>query len=357
LPFRKPSLEGFAPYVPGFQPPDGEGWVKLNTNESPFPPSPAVLRAIGAEAGHLNLYPDPEQTAFRAAAAEALGVRPEQVLAGNGGDELLAMAVRAFVPTGSRLAVLGPTYSLMPALAHIAEVELEEHRWPPAFDAVPAAFATSDAPLKYLCNPNSPTGTFIPLDQVVNLCRRSPGVVLLDEAYVDFAPDSGLASLAGCPNLLLVRTMSKSYSLAGLRLGYAIAGRELMAELRLVKDSYNVGRLPLAAAVAAFGDPSYRDECVGHLRANRARLASELRVRGWELLEPGGNFVWGYPGGRRDEGNVDVFEHLYANKVLVRRFDLGNPAGSGYRITVGTWEQCQVLLDALDAMPGNGGSN
>lgn len=354
MPFRKPALEGFAPYVPGFQPPDAEGWVKLNTNESPFPPSPAVLRAIAAEAGYLNLYPDPEQKAFRAAAAQAFDLGADEVVAGNGGDELLGMAVRAFVPAGSRVAVLGPTYTLMPALARIAEVEVEAHSWPASFDGVPDSFTRSDAPLKYICNPNSPTGTFIALEQVAALCAASPGVVLLDEAYVDFAPDSGLSILGGCPNLLLVRTMSKAYSLAGLRLGFAIANTDLMADLWSVKESYNVGRLPLAAAVAALMDVEYHDGCVGQIRANRARLATELRARGWEVLEPAGNFIWGYPDGRRDAGNMDVYDALFERKVLVRRFDIGEPGGWGYRVTIGTWDQCQALLDALDAIKAGG---
>ena len=284
--FRKSSLEGFEPYVPGIQPPDDESWVKLNTNESPFPPAPGVRSAVDEMIDRLPLYPDPGQAEFRDAVAVALDVTPEMVVGGNGADEVLAVALRAFVPAGGRAAFLEPSYTLVPKLCAIHEVVGEEH----AFDEgyrLPRSFVESDAPLKFLTNPNSPTGTLLPLDDIANLCRTSSGVVLLDEAYVDFAPTSGLQILADHENLLLVRSMSKSYGLAGLRVGFAVGAPDLIADLWTVKDICNLGRLPMAAAAAAMRDRAYWRSCVDGTLLNRRMLSEELSRRGWKVLTLG----------------------------------------------------------------------
>jgi histidinol-phosphate aminotransferase len=341
--FRKPSLAAFEPYVPGIQPPDGERWVKLNTNESPYPPSPAVLAAITAAARDLRLYPDPLQREMRQAIADACDVRPEQVIGGNGGDELLAMAARAFVARGGRAAHLEPSYSLVPALLRINDVEPEPHAFEPDF-SLPESFLASAAPLKFVTNPNSPSGTLLPLEAVAEVCQRAPGVVLLDEAYVDFAPRTGLDLLPRFDNLLLVRTMSKSYSLAGLRLGFAIGSPDLIEDLVAVKDDYNLGRLQLAAGAAAVGDRDTWRRTVRAVVESRERLTAELRRRDWEVLPSAANFVFAIP----PRAAREVYEHLLARRVLVRWFDRPG-VDHGLRISVGAWEDCEALLSALDA--------
>ena len=340
--YRKGALAGFEPYVPGIQPPDGEHWVKLNTNESPFPPAPDVRGAVDSMIDRLPLYPDPGQSEFREAVSEALDVTPEMVVGGNGADEVLAMAVRAFVPAGGRAAFLEPSYTLVPKLCAIHEVKGEEHSFGEGY-RLPPSFVESDAPLKFVTNPNSPTGTLLPLEDIANLCRASTGVVLLDEAYVDFAPASGLAILADHENLLLVRSMSKSYGLAGLRVGFALGAPDLVADLWAVKDICNLGRLPLAAATAALRDRGYWRSCVDGTLLNRRLLSDELTRRGWKVLPSGANFIFAIPPGPAEE----VYAHLLSRRVLVRFFPRPS-VRHGLRISIGTTAECQALLRALE---------
>jgi histidinol-phosphate aminotransferase len=340
--YRKPALGDFQAYVPGIQPPDTEAWVKLNTNESPHPPSAAVASAVAEAVGRLHLYPDPAQAAFRQAVSEVLDVTAEQVVGGNGADEVLAMAVRAFVPRGGTAAYLEPSYTLVPKLLAINEVAGEAHALDPGYQ-VPRAFVESRAALKFLVNPNSPTGTLLPLAVIEEVCAASPGVVLLDEAYVEFAPASGLEVLGRHPNLLLVRSMSKSYSLAGLRVGFAVGAPELVEDLWAVKDICNLGRLPLAAATAALGDREHWRRNVAEVIANRARLAAALVDGGWDVLPSGANFIFAVP----PQPAEAVYRRLLERHVLVRWFDRPG-IDHGLRISIATWEQCQALLDALE---------
>ena len=335
--YRKPSLEGFEPYVPGLQPADGEDWVKLNTNESPFPPAAGVAAAVAEQVQLLPLYPDPAQGALRQALSEVFDVTADQVVGGNGADEVLAMAVRAFVPRGGRAAYLEPSYTLVPKLLAINEVEGEEHAYADGYRC-PRRSSSRTPTLKFVVNPNSPTGTLLPLEDIAELCRRSTGVVVLDEAYVDFSPRSGLEILDQHPNLLLVRSMSKSYGLAGLRVGFAIGSPELVADLWAVKDICNLGRLPLAAATAALGDRDDWRQNVEQAVGNRERLREELEARGWDVLPSGANFVFAIP----PAPAIDVYNQLRERRVLVRHFP--RPAVEhGLRISIGTAEQNQAL--------------
>jgi histidinol-phosphate aminotransferase len=342
--FRKPSLATFEPYVPGIQPADGESWVKLNTNESPFPPAPGVRAAVDDAVNLLPLYPDPGQASFREAVAQVLDVRPEMVVGGNGADEVLAMAVRAYVPAGGRAAYLEPSYTLVPKLLAINNVQGEEHTFADGY-TLPPAFVESDAALKFVTNPNSPTGTLVALEDIADLCQRSRGVVLLDEAYVDFGPRSGLEILADHDNLLLVRTMSKSYALAGLRVGFALGAPDLVADLWTVKDICNMDRLSMAAAGAALGDQAYWRSCVDDTVLNRRLLTEELMQRGWNVLPSGANFIFAVP----PEPAGEVYRRLLERHVLVRYFPDRASVRDGLRISIGTREQCRALLDALQA--------
>jgi histidinol-phosphate aminotransferase len=346
--YRKPSLAAFEPYVPGIQPADSETWVKLNTNESPFPPAPGVADAVASAVTRLNLYPDPGQTALRHALSQVYDVTPDQLVGGNGADEVLAMAVRAYAPPGGRAAFLEPSYTLVPKLLAINEVEAEAHRFNEGF-TLPEAFVASDASLKFVVNPNSPTGTLLPLEDIAALCEASAGVVLLDEAYVDFAPRSGLEILDQHPNLLIVRSFSKSYALAGLRVGFAVGSPELIADLWAVKDICNLGRLALAAATAAAGDRDHWRRSVDEVVASRDRLTAELTRRGWNVLPSGANFLFAEP----PLPAVDVYKALLERHVLVRHFDRDG-VRQGLRISIGTWDQCQALLDALDEVMADG---
>jgi histidinol-phosphate aminotransferase len=341
-PRLRPVVERMRGYVPGEQPRGGR-LVKLNTNENPYPPAPGVLAAVAAAASDdLRLYPDPAATALREAAARAYGVAPEQVLAGNGSDDLLTMLVRAAVGPDDVVVFPEPTYSLYDTLVTIQEGRSLTIPFPPDF-SLPPALAAAEGRLTLVCNPNSPSGTFTPVAAIEELVAGRDGVVVVDEAYVDFAPASALPLLARHPNLVVLRTLSKSFSLAGMRVGLAFGDAELLAQVAKVKDSYNVSRVAIAAGAAALADMAWMERNVARIVATRARLAAGLATRGWEVLPSAANFVFARRPGE-DQGPAQA--RLRERGVLVRHFATPRLA-DGLRITVGTDEEIDRLFAAL----------
>ena len=340
--FLKPALSGFEPYTPGEQPADAEGWVKLNTNESPWPPSPRVIEAVRAAAGDsLRLYPSPTAAPAREAVGRALGLDPAMVCMVNGGDELIAMAVRAFAGAGDPVAWFWPTYPYYEPQVRMLEAVPRVHRLEPGGN-LPRAFVEDDAPLKFFCNPNSPTGTFQGRDVVEEVVAGARGIVLLDEAYVDFAPENRQDLLAQHPNLVILRTLSKSSALAGMRIGYALAQPETIAALDLVRDSYNLDRLAIAAAVAAMEDRDYRAGLVEHVLDERRWLAARLGDRGFRVEASATNFLFVRP----PVPAGALYRQLRDRRVLVRYYDR-EPIDGYFRVTIGTRAQHEALLDAL----------
>jgi histidinol-phosphate aminotransferase len=342
--FVRKGLQGFRPYVPGEQPPDGEDWVKLNTNESPLPPSPKVIEAIKAEAGEsLRLYPSPTAAPARRAIAKHFGLDEAQVSVGNGADDLIEMCFRAFAGAGDRVAFPTPTYSLLVTLCFM-------------HDAVPSPNPSGEmftwstelmddpAPLKFLVNPNSPTGTWHARPSVERVLLRSEGVVVLDEAYVDFALESQLPLLEKHENLLIVRTMSKSYALAGMRIGFALGSPGLIAALDAVKDSYNVDRLATVAARAAIEDTEHHRKIVEYVVSERVWLEGQLSELGFEHSPSEANFVFVKPA--LGNSAPAVADALRERRILIRHYDL-DPIDGWFRITVGTRAQHERLLSAL----------
>ena len=343
--FLKQSLEDFQPYVPGEQPPDGEAWVKLNTNESPLPPSPKVVQAVKDAANDsLRLYPSPTAAPARRAIANHFGLDPAQVALGNGGDELIEMCFRAFVSKGDRVTYPSPTYPLFDPLCRIHEAVPAPHPSAEAF-TWSTDLVDDPAPLKFLVNPNSPTGTWHGRPTIQRVLQRSQGVVVLDEAYVDFAQESQLPLLATHENLLILRTMSKSYALAGMRIGFAMGSRELIAALDAVKDSYNVDRLAIVAACAAIEDDEHHRKIVDYVVAERSWLEDQLRQLGFESYPPSAaNFVFVKPA--LGNSGAAVADALRERRILVRQYDR-DPIAGWFRITVGTRVQHESLLLAL----------
>lgn len=342
--YLKESLRGFEPYIPGQQPPDGEDWIKLNTNESPYPPSPMVLDALHAAIGDsLRLYPAPMADEAAAAIGAANGLDPAWVRLGNGADELIAMCFRAFAGAGDRVAFTWPTYPLLEPLCGIHEVVAAAHPLGEGW-SLPDSFAADDARLKFLVNPNSPTGTWYPRGEVEQVAGSARGVLVLDEAYVDFAPESRLDLLADHPNLLVVRTMSKSYALAGMRIGFCFGHPDLLAALDTVKDSYNLDRLSIVAARAAAGDRSYRDRLVSRVVADREWFAGELQALDFHVSPSSANFVFTRP----PEGvtAAEVFTGLRERRILVRHFSRP-PLDGWLRITIGTRDQLARVLKGI----------
>jgi histidinol-phosphate aminotransferase len=342
--FLKAALSGFEPYVPGLQPADGEEWIKLNTNESPLPPSPRVAEAIRAEAGEsLRLYPDPRGSRARAAISDAIGVAPDWVTLGNGGDELIAMCFRAFAAAGDTVAFPAPTYPLLEPLAAMHELNVRAHPMNEEW-RLPQALVDDPAPLKFVVNPNSPTGTWYSREELEPVVTGAGGVVVLDEAYVDFAPAHQLELVRRHSNLVIVRTFSKAYALAGMRIGYSVANPDLVQSLDTVKDSYNLDRLAIVAAVAAIGDRDHHDRIVTTVVEERDWLSAQLSGLGFVVEPSAANFVFTKPPSRLEA--AAVYEGLRARRVLVRHYN--RPPVEGWlRITIGTREQLQVLMEGL----------
>ena len=339
-------IDRMAGYAPGEQP-QGGGFLKLNTNENPYPPSPRVIEAIqGALNDRLRLYPDPVGTAFRQAAATLNGVEPGMILAGNGSDDLLTILTRAFVGPGDLIAYPTPSYILYRTLAEIQAARFTEIAFEADWSLDPGRFArqAQGARLALIANPNSPSGTTLGLETLGEIARSVDCPLVVDEAYVDFADRDAVALVADHPNVIVTRSFSKGYSLAGLRLGYLIARSEVVQGLMKVKDSYNCDALSLAGGTAALEDHDYLAETSGKIKATRARLAEAMRARGYVVPESQANFVWctgGPPAAPR-------YEALKARKIFIRLMRYaGQP--DGLRITVGTDAEVDRLLEAFPA--------
>lgn len=328
-------------YTPGEQPNDGDGVVKLNTNENPYPPSPRVAQAVARECSRLNLYPSPLADLLRSKAAERYRVSPDQVLAGNGSDELLAICLRACAGETGSVAYATPTYSLYSTLVAIAGARPAEIRGRDA--EVWEQLETADANVSIVCSPNSPSGEQADLERVRRLAARSDGLVLVDEAYVDFGGPSALELLADFENIAVLRSFSKAFSLAGVRLGLLFAHQSLIGELAKVKDSYNVSRLAIAAGVAALDDYAWMQANVARIVATRQRVIDQLRDAGHRPYDSGANFFWL---DCAEEGGRGVYQRLRDSGVLVRYFD-SDELRHGVRVTVGTDEDMDLFVTAL----------
>ena len=304
-----------------------------------------MLEALAAAAGAaVRLYPDPEARALRARATEVYGVPMDHVLVGNGSDELLALVLRATIDPGGRVAFPVPTYSLYETLVAVQGGEAVMVPFPDDF-RLPPALGRARARVTFLCNPNSPSGTLVPLAAVDTLAREVEGVLVVDEAYVDFAASHALGLVGRLPNVLVLRTLSKSFSLAGLRVGLAFGHPDLLAGLRTVKDSYNVGRLAQAAALAALSDLPAMRANVARICATRTRLTAGLARLGFHVLPSEANFVLAR---RPGVDQAPVARALAARDILVRHFAVPG-LDDALRITVGTDDEIDALLAALAA--------
>jgi len=339
--FRE-NIEKAKGYEPGFQPKQTDV-MKLNTNENPYPPSPAVMKVlaqIGAE--QLRRYPDPIGQEFRRAAAEVNGVSADCIMCCNGGDDLLGIAFRAFCDEERPVAYPAPTYSLYPVLARLQNCKAIEVPFDSEFN-LPAKLAGADAALTIVCNPNAPTGSFVSVEELASLADEISGVLLIDEAYVDFAEKNCAGLVKDFDNVLILRSMSKGYSLAGIRFGYAIAQPALIGGLMKVKDSYNVDAVAITAATAAIKDQQYFRETIEKVKAERGRLAASLRALKFEVPDSSANFILAQ---NKNCKASEIYDKLVQRNIYVRYFDLPGLEDK-LRITVGTEEQNDKLLLAL----------
>ncbi|MBN2023678.1 MAG: histidinol-phosphate transaminase [Pirellulales bacterium] len=345
--YFRPEIEAMTGYVPGEQPAEAEV-VKLNTNENPYRCSPAVARAIEDALGRgLARYPHPMAENFRRQAAEVLGIEPDWILCGNGSDDLLTIVTRALVGPGQRLRLPYPSYILYKTLAELQGARAEEVRFRPDWTLDEGFFAGGNDPrLVFLANPNSPSGTVIPPDAVLDIARRLPCPLLVDEAYVDFAEMNCLDLVAQCDKILVSRSLSKSYALAGLRFGYLVAQPHMIEQFTKVKDSYNCDTLAAAGAAAALADRAWLAENRAKILATRGRLAEAMRGLGFHVAPSQANFVWCTRG---DRPVRPLYEGLKRQGVLVRYMNYPG-WGDGLRISVGTDDQIDRCLKLLAEM-------
>jgi len=345
IPLR-PNIATMAGYVPGFQPADEAVYIKLNTNENPYPPSPEVVKAILAELGgdgaSLRKYPSASSQRLRDVVGELYGFPPSWVIMANGSDEVLNNLIRAFAGEGEEIGFIHPSYSYYATLAEIQGAQVK------TFGLTPDC-RIADFPDRYqgkvffLTTPNSPLGFAFPLAYIEELAKRCAGMLVVDEAYADFGDEDALELVRRHANVVVTRTLSKSYSLAGMRLGFAIARPEVIAALDKIRDHYNLDRLAQVACVAALQDQAYFRECSRRIRETREWFAAELAKLGYGVIPSKGNFVFASP---PDQDGKRVYDGLFGRKILVRF--LSDPLlKHGLRISIGTREEMEKTLAAI----------
>ena len=356
-----PHIAKLHAYTPGLQPTE-PGWVKLNTNECPYPPSPrvaeALRREIGDDGATLRLYPNPKSAPVRDAVAqlharEWSGVTAANVCVGNGSDDILNLLVRAFCTQDAAAGFTLPSYSLYPVLVGIQDGGSEVIAFDREMRLPIERIAASSARAFFLTSPNAPTGVAFSNADLERVLVAYRGLLVVDEAYAPFATENAVPLLARHPRLVVVRTLSKAYALAGIRVGYALAHPEIIDLLDRVRDSYNVNRLSQVAAVAALSDPGYYDGIIAQVKATRDRCQADFSARGWFTYRSQSNFLFTEPRNRRGEVGAGVaraaYDFLYAHKVLVRHFPSHALTAPFLRISVGTDAEMRVLSDTLDA--------
>ncbi len=345
--FLRPEIDAMAGYLPGEQPQSGK-YIKLNTNENPYPPSEKVVRAIqrAAEDG-LVRYPDPVGTSFRMRASDLWGVDPDWILCGNGSDDILTILTRAMVGHGQLLRLPYPSYVLYKTLSEIQGARSEEVPFEKDW-TLSSSFsaANDDLRIVYLPNPNSPSGTVVTADEILALADALPCPLLVDEAYADFADDNCVRLVAENERIMVSRSLSKSYGLAGLRFGYLIAQPQIVAPLMKVKDSYNCDALSIAGATAAIDDQNWLAENVRRVCDTRSKLESSMAQLGFSVQPSQANFVWcTHP----ERSLKTIYEQLKSNGILVRYMDYPD-WGDGLRLTVGTDDQIEALVTVLGSL-------
>lgn len=334
-------------YVPGEQPPPGSKVVKLNTNENPYPPSPEVMKVLhGFEGEWLRRYPDPLATMARESAAKIFDVPADWVMAANGSDEMLALLARAFLEKGRKIAYPMPTYSLYITLAEMQDASTVEADYDEDYNLPVEELIAAQADLTFVCTPNNPSSTMAPVGDLERLAAGLKGVLVVDEAYTDFADGNALGLVSKYENVIVLRTLSKAYSLAGLRVGFGVAQPQLLEGLIKIKDSYNVDSVALRLAAAAMNDQTWMKANAEKIKASRAKLAKALEQMKFRLWPAQANFILARP----PKGDARyLYMELRDRGILVRYWDRPR-LDDKIRITVGTEEENAVLLEALNQL-------
>jgi histidinol-phosphate aminotransferase len=342
-------LREAAEYIPGEQPQGLEGYIKLNTNESPFPPSKTVLEAIKAAANEsLKRYPDPTARVLREAYAAAKGVDPDSVFVGNGSDEIFTLIFRGFIEPGGLAAFAYPSYALYSTLAQMNGIEFETVPLNKDFSYNMAGFLKKKRDLVIIANPNNPTGTYCEVDEIRSFLGKFKGLLVVDEAYVDFYGGSAIELTSEFDNVIVTQSMSKSYSLAGLRIGFAVAPAGIIRGFMKIKDSYNVDMVATAGAVAALKDRRGFTYNLEMVVSNKEYLEESLAALGFTVIPSRANFVFvRHPA----VASKDVYETLKERKILVRHYT-GPVQSEWLRISIGTMGEMKTLVKELSVITG-----
>lgn len=346
----QPHIGKIEPYLPGTQP-SGSGWIKLNTNELPFSPPEEVRQAILGELDRLARYPNPRSEDLRHTLAGFYGLAVNQVIIGNGSDDILNLLARAFGGKGRETVDTFPSYSLYAVLTAIAGGRIRDIPFAEDFQLPVEALVESRADLVFLTSPNAPSGVQFSSESLSRLASRLDGLLVIDEAYVEFAEDTALPLLGEFENVFITRTFSKAYGLAGLRVGYGLGSSSVISILDRIRDSYNVNRLSQAGAMAAIkAQPIYLSH-IKQVKETRNRVREALIELGWKVYPSKANFLFGSPvdatGNRGPEVAAELFSYLEGCRILVRTFPKHPLTASFLRISIGTTEEMEIFLERV----------
>ena len=341
------TLKSMDEYIPGEQPADLDEYIKLNTNENPFPPFDSVMKALSANSnGNLRRYPDSKAIKVRELFAEQNGIKPENVFVGNGSDEIFTLLFRGFIEKTGKAAFPYPSYSLYDTLAQGNGIKYEKINLGTDLRLDLDKFLVNGYDMVVIANPNNPTGTFIEKEKIKQFLKTYKGLLVIDEAYIDFYGGSSISLIREYDNVIATRSFSKSYSLAGLRVGLAIASEEIIKGLFKLKDSYNVDSLALAGAAAALTDTKSFSYNIGMLKSNKEYLEERLTGSGFEIVPSRANFIFTRHPAISPE---DLYEKLKKEKILVRYFR--GPIQSDYvRISIGTMMEIKQLCTVIETI-------
>jgi histidinol-phosphate aminotransferase len=346
-------LQSHHSYSPGVQPESWDSVVKLNTNENPYPPSPSVIEAVTNEINLLNLYPNPTSMPLREKISQLFGLDKNQVIIGNGSDDLLNICVRSFSDDILKVGMLDPSYSLYNTLVNVQGANLIKIPFiDDEFSFDPVQISSSGANLFFLTSPHAPSGRSFSLQTLRETAESFSGLLVIDEAYADFAAETALPLLNDLENVLITRTLSKSYSLAGLRLGFAMGHPSIIAQLDQVREVYNVDRLAQAAALASLNDKNYFSNCLDKILEQRQWLTNQFEAMNWRTIPSSTNFVFTQPcdanGKRGEKIAQSLFEFLNRRKILVRYFADHPLTNTFLRISIGKQEEMSILIDSIE---------
>ncbi|MDV3349554.1 histidinol-phosphate transaminase [Leptothoe sp. LEGE 181152] len=349
--YFRSAIDAMTGYVPGEQPAPGTRVIKLNTNENPYPPSPQVAVALkNINLDQLRRYPEPSAREFRQAISEVFQIPADWVIVGNGSDDILNLLVRACAEGDNRKVVYPiPTYVLYKTLSAIQTADIVEIPYPQNFQLPIEALIAANGALTFVASPNSPSGHMVSLDDLRALAQNVSGVVVIDEAYVDFAEFSALPLVQEFENVIVLRTLSKGYALAGLRVGFGITNPTLLAGLLKVKDSYNVDAIAITLGAAAIRDQNYKNARASQIKASRSKLSIDLKRLGFSVPESHGNFILATPNSHPAES---LYLALKEQGILVRYFKQPGLEDK-LRISIGTEEENKTLIEALASLIQN----